>query len=547
MKVRKKFAAALLSVLMVLTLLPAGALADTPTAGVITIKDSTGSPRTTSTYNAYQIASFSASVDPSTNKTVYTDPKIVDAYKPTVVAALKAAGLATTGTDDVLLNELNSLKADQTLALAFSLQGVAVGGASIPTASVGGQISIPAYGYYLIDEASKSSDDTTLYTDPILVGVPLKDASTITAKFDVKVKSSYAGVQKKIVVPDPNVKGNTLLVDSSTAAVGDTVNYESLSDIPFYSPLYTTPTYTLDDTFSDGLKYTGITDVSIVNGSGTPLKTLSKDNGDYSLSNETDHTFSLTLSPSLVMTYGANGGKLKVHYTALVLDSAKKGSTGNPNSITLEYSDKPNSHTHKTPPDTVITYINLLTINKFDDKDSHVQNAVFDLYQQNDDKSWPADGSYIEEEKTDYYGNAPFTKLVAGHTYKIKEKSAPAGLSLAADIIFTVTAKNGTETIPSDKINIIVSPTDTDNKTANSDIQTNFTAAWSTDNSNIVVGGDGTMSTRITDNRGFTLPGTGGIGTTIFFVSGIAILLLGGCMALVYTKKRKHTGSHFQH
>lgn len=555
MKIKKKFAALLLSVCMVLALLPAGALADS-TVGTITVKDSTNtSAKASSTFNAYQIASFKASVDPSTNKTVYTDAQIMANFKPTVVAALSAAGLPTTGTDDVLLNELNDSKMSSNAMLTLASNLKSVVGTSTPIVSSNGQIKIPQFGYYLIVEMSKSSDDTTLYTDPILVGVPLKDASTITSTFDVKVKTSYATVQKKIVVPDPKDNTKNILVDSSTAKdqVGEPVNYQSISDIPFYSSLYSTPTYYVTDTFSAGLKFSGTVNASVVDKTGTVLNSSLVQGTDYTLDTN-DHYFKLTLKPSVVMNYGSQGGKLKITYTATITDQAVVGSTGNPNTITLTYSNNPSNGTYTTPPDTVITYINLLTVNKLDNANTPVNGAGFTLYHKTGVDSsnqpiWSVDGDPTNEIVSTVGGAAQFKTLVPGNTYKLVETTVPAGLSKAADVVFTVKATNTNSgsvyDIPDQ--NIFVPTEGTDGASANTAIAKDFTATWTVpDNNNIKVATDGTMSTTIIDNRGFILPGTGGIGTTIFFASGIAILLLGGCMAFVYTRK-KRTGSHFQH
>ena len=49
----------------------------------------------------------------------------------------------------------------------------------------------------------------------------------------------------------------------------------------------------------------------------------------------------------------------------------------------------------------------------------------------------------------------------------------------------------------------------------------------------------GSLSTNVVNNIGTTLPGTGGIGTTIFYVLG-SVLVIGAAVLLV-TKKRMST------
>ena len=43
----------------------------------------------------------------------------------------------------------------------------------------------------------------------------------------------------------------------------------------------------------------------------------------------------------------------------------------------------------------------------------------------------------------------------------------------------------------------------------------------------------------VIDQKGLTLPGTGGIGTTLFTFGGIALILIAGVMFIVYTRKQK--------
>ena len=53
---------------------------------------------------------------------------------------------------------------------------------------------------------------------------------------------------------------------------------------------------------------------------------------------------------------------------------------------------------------------------------------------------------------------------------------------------------------------------------------------WNIDNDNPI---------QITNTKGLTLPGTGGIGTTLFTFGGIALILIAGVMFIVYTRKQK--------
>ena len=62
------------------------------------------------------------------------------------------------------------------------------------------------------------------------------------------------------------------------------------------------------------------------------------------------------------------------------------------------------------------------------------------------------------------------------------------------------------------------------------------TKKFSTNNENISVGADNTLSTTIVNNAGAELPSTGGIGTTIFYVLGGLLVVCAG--VLLITKRR---------
>lgn len=584
MKVRKKFAAALLSVLMVLTLLPAGATA-TATTGKLTMLNLDGSIRSASTYSAYQVVSFSAGL--LSGKTVYTDAKFNADYKNTIATSLNP----TSSSDSDVLTAMENMSASSAAKLADALKAVNVGtaptGFHYYTGVTGGVFNDLPYGYYLVTEDSSTAGNGNILSRPILVSVPLKDAMGIT-DVTVKVKPGTASLTKKIQV-DGNENTGTgvnnestlkpaMLVDSNTIVKDSAVYYRTLSDLPTYASDAKDITYTVTDTMSKGLTFGGIDKVYIVrpdaaysvsnpgafdvwNGNtmvpNNDYSAASLNANEYSFvpslkpvsNGETSFTLSLT-DDNNIKVWGNAGYKLMILYHVNLNDGASLGSVGNPNSANLTYStNSEGGSTSKTQTkdDTVITYINELIVTKTDVKDSHIKlgGATFELQKQ--DPTNPNNWTTVETEITaDGSGVAKFTRLEQGN-YQLKETTAPSGYNTLQDsIAFTVTAQNAIG--PSYISNTSFDLTDDQ---GNDYAAKNYTALWGGTNVTPSDGNDGysagTLKIGVKDNAGFTLPGTGGIGTTIFFVSGIAILLLGGCLALVYTKKRKNTGSHFQH
>jgi LPXTG-motif cell wall-anchored protein len=104
----------------------------------------------------------------------------------------------------------------------------------------------------------------------------------------------------------------------------------------------------------------------------------------------------------------------------------------------------------------------------------------------------------------DENGLVTITGLGEGH-YTLTETTTPAGYNTMDPISFDITF-------------------DADNTT------------FKTSRTDLPVSSDGTISTIILNHAGGTLPHTGGIGTTIFYVVGSIMLL--GAGILFITKKR---------
>lgn len=526
----KRFLTMMFLMLFTFTMLPAGKIMAvvTPPTGTLTITNDSDAIRSNSEYSAYKIISFDLSKD-SENKFVYTNLVLDTKYKNAITASVD--GLTVASTDYEIFDAISKLVGAKIDQLAYALKGVA----TAPTATaVNGVFTNLSYGYYLVIETANGSGDGTVISKPILVSVP--DSSNGKADLRVKVKTSKATIEKKIV------KDNNLY-DSSTAAVGDVVNYRAVSTIPTYPSDAKNITYYITDTFSAGLSFNSDITAKIIDVNGNVIKELnSVPNYDYALDTSVPGaTFRLTLNNTQdIKTWGNNQYKLMVTYSATLNASASYGSVGNPNSIHLTYSNKPDSgDTYQTPDDTVITYTTRLVIVKTDGGSNLPLPGVTFKLEKKSVEGGTVTWNKVEEDKiTDQDGKAYFTKLEQG-TYQLTETHAPSGyVLLDKPIEFTISAKNDVQgtltTIPS--TNILV------NQVGN-EAAKGFLATWISDNTKeIAVNSDG-LSADIKNTKGFTLPGTGGIGTTIFTVVGISIILLGCSMILIYMKKTKRLSS----
>jgi LPXTG-motif cell wall-anchored protein len=231
-----------------------------------------------------------------------------------------------------------------------------------------------------------------------------------------------------------------------------------------------------------------------------------------------------------------------VTYDVILDTDAAIGLPGQENKVDLTYSNNPNNSgegfnitndTGKTPEDKVIVYTYALDITKeFQKADGSTANTPSDV----DNITFsvaPKDKAALTFEKdTDGYyypsangiSNLPLTDnkiLIKGlddGTYTITENGGAAGFNIAAAKDVTISA----ETVNNQKWN--GSPASG---------LTKFDGAVVTDESTC------SKNATVINIQGTTLPGTGGIGTTIFYLGGGAMAAIGGIYLISKRRMRK--------
>lgn len=294
--------------------------------------------------------------------------------------------------------------------------------------------------------------------------------------------------------------------------VGDTVN--------FHTTIYVTdgnPTnYVLHDKMSTGLNFKENSIAVKVNDTLITNYTVKYTNTDKC-------TFEISFPNGTLQT----NDKVVVTYSAIINSDAVVGTDGNDNETWLKYGE-----TGETTHSNTKTYTWKFDILKYftdsNNEKQYLANVEFVLYRKNaDDKAeyakfdsnnkltgWTATESEAGKLKTNATSNVVVEGLDAG-TYFLKENTTPAGFNgLTSDVEVQIT---------SDCIKLDGATYTVKYKMANANDE-DFT---DTDAKKVVP---------IENNRGTTLPGTGGIGTTIFYVIGGGLMV--AAAILLITKKR---------
>lgn len=384
----------------------------------------------------------------------------------------------------------------------------------INTVSAGAPIQVTP-GYYLFKDQVAAGAAEGIYITQVVGDV------TITAK-----DSDVPDFKKKL--KDANDTEGTITgwQDVADHDIGDDIPFKLEATIPSDYANYKTYYLAFHDVAEHGLTfnkdsvkvYVGENEIT----SGYRLVTSGFTDGC---------TFEVIFDNLKTVASVTAGSAIRVEYTASLNDTAVIGGAGNQNGAKLEYSNNPNwsgagkPSTSETPWDNVLVFTYKVVVNKYANSvadANKLEGAEFKLEKKvknGESESWV-------EVKQDAQGEdkTVFTfKGLDDGDYRLTETKTPAGYNTIAPIEFTVSA-NHTNDDWNDFTNRAGQLTSLTGNTATGDI--NFTV--NSDN--------GGLATNVINKSGTTLPGTGGIGTTIFYVIGGGLMV--AAAVLLVAKKR---------
>ena len=222
------------------------------------------------------------------------------------------------------------------------------------------------------------------------------------------------------------------------------------------------------------------------------------------------------------------GDTVTITYTATLNGYAVIGEEGNPNKYHVVYSNNPNEtghdegKTNETPDDVNIVFTFETIFDKKDGDGNALTGADFKL-EKKVGNQW-VDVTTLNAENgaspaktgstTTTSGEFTFSGLGQGE-YKLTETTTPEGYNTIDPIVFTITAEYE-----------IVSGAGSITSLTGTGQNIEFTPDESA----------GTLTADVVNESGATLPSTGGIGTTIFYIIG-AVLVLGGGVLLISRRR----------
>lgn len=509
-KMMKKLIAMAAALVMIVTLLPAvGAKAEeqpnpviSGNTGTVTIKKNYGKNENVEgqvggvTFSLYKIASFTPGSNGSYSSWVLDNNySEIEGLTPDLFGNISTTDLESKAKEIKQIIDSKNITATKEGTTASKTEGNDILGYVT--------ISNIEFGYYLVVETDVP--EGYVASKPFFISVPK------TNKEGNGWEYAYTVEPKNEKIPPVEKEATT-----DTAGVGDTVQYVITgSTVPTYDDSYEISTlkYVITDTMSAGLTFTKETDgvsnitVEAVNGD---QKTTLTENTHYSYA--FDETLNkLTISLNGQQVKDQQGKQIVVTYNVTINANAVVGNPEsglNENDVNLEYSNKPGDTENSS--DKKIIYSFKINVNKKgSDTNTALAGATFGLY--SDENCTVEVAKATSKENT---GLVDFGKSLKAGTYYLKELTAPNGYTL------------------------LTSPIKVEIYDANKDADTyEFEYKLNNAGTGTDIGNDGIVSVDVENQKGFSLPSTGGMGTYLFTIGGI-VIMAGAAFALIAMKKR---------
>ena len=489
---------------------------------------------------------------------------VLSAIDLTASDAHKTKGDVNYFTSDALNNKLaTALTANATTVKNALETAVKNGGVAMPETDATGHTSasIVEQGLYLVVE-TRVPENVTSTCNPFFVSLPMTTIDGAAWNYDVTVypknQTGNPDLEKTVREAKNSTGKNTgSLTDitdgyahTATASVGDTVDYQIISTLPtITSKASALSEYTYVDTLSRGIRYNK-NDVVIEffkdAGCTDKIATWAVNSGKFTVGyDDTANTMTIRMTDTglseineaaTVYTNSVKRGysdcTMRITYAATLTADAKMGDTDNPNEVVLTW-----KRTNTTYFDTLKDCCHVYTygidvLKQFSDNGGNLRNVKFRLHNDTDD-------CYIIAEQKDgvYYAKGFATKKSDATTF-VPNGSGHIVVKGLEDDTYSLTeiATDKGYVLLRDAVKIVIKTSENGQcEKCGAKLLTASATVNSKDAS--MSEGNAIVPLTVVNNPGFDLPKTGGYGTWMFTIGGVALL---GAAAFIVIRSRKH-------
>ena len=467
-------------------------------------------------------------------------------------------------TSDMLNNKLSTALTANATTVKNSLEtAVKSGGVAMPETDATGHTSASdmEQGLYLIVE-TRAPENVTSTCNPFFVSLPMTTIDGAAWNYDVTVypknQTGNPTLDKTVREAKNSTGKNTgSLTDikdgyahTATASVGDVVDYQIISTLPtITSKASSLSEYTYVDTLSKGIRYNK-NDV-VIEFFRDPvcadkINTWDENSGKFTVAyDDTANTMTIRMTntglseineAATVHTDSVKRGysdcAMRISYAATLTADAKMGDNDNPNEVVLTW-----KRTNTTYFDTLKDCCHVYTygidvLKQFSDNGGNLRNVKFRLHNDSDDCYIIADlkdGMYYAKgfatkkaDATTFIPNAQGHIVVKGledDTYSLTEIATDKGYVLLKDAVKIIIKANENGQCEKCSAKLLTASATVNGKDVT------------------MTDGNAIVPLTVINNPGFDLPKTGGYGTWMFTVGGVALL---GAAAFIVIRSRKH-------
>ena len=467
-------------------------------------------------------------------------------------------------TSDMLNNKLTAALVANATTVKNALEAAGRnGGVAMTETDTTGHTSASnmVQGLYLVVE-TRVPENVTSTCNPFFVALPMTTIDGAAWNYDVTVypknQTGNPDLEKTVREAKSSTGKNTgTLTDikdgyahTATASVGDTVDYQIISTLPtITSKASGLSEYTYVDTMSKGIKYNK-NDVVIEffkdAGCTDKIATWDESSGKFTVGyDDAANTMTIRMTDTglaeineaaTVYTDSVKRGysdcTMRISYAATLTADAKMGDTDNPNEVVLTW-----RRTNNTYFDTLKDCCHVYTygidvLKQFSDNGGNLRNVKFRLHNDTDDVF------VIADLKDGVYYTKGFAAKKADATTFVPDSSGHIVVKGLEDDAYSLTeiATNKGYVLLRDAVKIIIKTAENGQcekcgaKLLTASATVNGKDASMTD-------GNAIVPLTVVNNPGFDLPKTGGYGTWMFTIGGVALL---GAAAFIVIRSRKH-------